>query len=55
MLIGAYGFIEVGRRDIPMQVDIQSDSVHESDFPGGKIMRRLSLRPRAGCETCRDI
>jgi len=55
MLIGAYGFVEVGRRDIPMQADIQSDSVHESDLPGGKIMRRLGLRPRAGCETCRDI
>jgi len=55
MLIGAYGFVEVGRRDIPMQAGIQSDSVPESDLPGGKIMRRLGLRPRAGCETCRDI
>ena len=55
MLIGAYGFVEVGRRDIPMQAGIQSDSVAESDLPGGKIMRRLGLRPRAGCETCRDI
>lgn len=55
MLIGAYGFVEVGRREIPMQAGIQSDSVPESDLPGGKIMRRLGLRPRAGCETCRDI
>ncbi len=55
MLIGAYGFVEVGRRDIPMQAGIQSESVLESDLPGGKIMRRLGLRPRAGCETCRDI
>ncbi|MCK5264851.1 MAG: GNAT family N-acetyltransferase [Candidatus Thorarchaeota archaeon] len=55
MLIGAYGFVEVGRRDIPMQAGIQSDSLPESDLPGGKIMRRLGLRPRAGCETCRDI
>ena len=55
MLNGAYGFVEVGRRDIPMQAGIQSDSVQESDLPGGKIMRRLGLRPRAGCETCRDI
>ena len=55
MLIEAYGFVEVGRRDIPMQAGIQSDSVAESDIPGGKIMRRLGLRPRAGCETCRDI
>lgn len=55
MLIGAYGFVEVGRRDIPMQAGIQSDSIPESDLPGGKIMRRLGLRPRAGCETCRDI
>ncbi len=55
MLIGAYGFVEVGRRDIPMQAGIQSDSLAESELPGGKIMRRLGLRPRAGCETCRDI
>ncbi len=55
MLIGAYGFVEVGRRDIPMQAGIQSDLVQESDLPGGKIMRRLGLRPRAGCEDCRDI
>ncbi len=55
MLIRAYGFAEVGRRDIPMQAGIQSDSPSDSDLPGGKIMRRLGLRPRAGCETCRDI
>ena len=53
MLIGTYGFVEVGRRDIPMQAGIKSDS--EPDLPGGKIMRRLGLRPRPGCETCRDI
>ncbi len=55
MLIGAYGFVEFGRRDIPMQASIKSDSVPETDLPGGKIMRRLGLRPRAGCEDCRDI
>ena len=53
LLILAYGFREVGRRDIPMS----TTSVHDedTDLPGGKIMRRLGLRPRPGCETCRDI
>lgn len=53
MLIHAYGFEEVGRRDIP----VPSAPVPEEkdDLPGGKIMRRLGLRPRPGCETCRDI
>ncbi|MFW9910654.1 MAG: GNAT family N-acetyltransferase [Candidatus Odinarchaeota archaeon] len=53
MLIMAYGFREVGRRHITMQVSKQTDSSDE--LPGGKIMRRLGLRPRAGCEDCRDI
>ncbi len=53
MLIMTYGFREVGRRNIPMQVSKQMDSSDE--LPGGKIMRRLGLRPRAGCEDCRDI
>jgi ribosomal protein S18 acetylase RimI-like enzyme len=53
MLIIAYGFREVARREIPIGV---SDHAGSSDeLPGGKIMRRLGLRPRAGCETCRDI
>jgi len=53
LLIMSYGFKEVGRRDIPMN----TTSVHdeETDLPGGKIMRRLGLRPRPGCETCRDL
>ena len=55
MLIQAYGFVEVGRRDIPLQAGGPVDSVSATDLPGGKIMRRLGLRPRAGCETCRDI
>ena len=53
LLIMAYGFKEVGRRDIPMRTSSVKDE--ESDLPGGKIMRRLGLRPRPGCETCRDI
>ena len=53
MLIKAYGFEEVGRREIPMQASSRDGPT--SEFPGGKIMRRLGLRPRAGCETCRDI
>ncbi|MHA1137845.1 MAG: GNAT family N-acetyltransferase [Candidatus Thorarchaeota archaeon] len=55
MLIQAYGFVEVGRRDIPMQAGSPVDSISSTELPGGKIMRRLGLRPRAGCETCRDI
>jgi len=55
MLIQAYGFVEVGRRDIPMQAGGPVESVSSTDLPGGKIMRRFGLRPRAGCETCRDI
>jgi ribosomal protein S18 acetylase RimI-like enzyme len=53
LLIMAYGFKEVGRRDIPMSTTSVQDEA--SDLPGGKIMRRLGLRPRPGCETCRDI
>ncbi len=52
MLIQAYGFEEVGRREIPME---PNKTPHEDELPGGKIMRRLGLRPRVGCETCRDI
>lgn len=53
MLIKAYGFEEVGRREVPMQVTTQAEDAPE--LPGGKIMSRLGLRPRIGCETCRDI
>ncbi|MFW9834469.1 MAG: GNAT family N-acetyltransferase [Candidatus Thorarchaeota archaeon] len=53
LLILAYGFKEVGRRDIPM--DTTSVREEAKDLPGGKIMRRLGLRPRPGCESCRDI
>lgn len=52
MLIMAYGFREVGRRDIPIE---SSTDDPELDLPGGKIMRRLGLRPRPGCKDCRDI
>lgn len=55
MLIQAYGFVEVGRRDIPMQAGNPVESVTSAELPGGKIMRRLGLRQRAGRETCRDI
>ncbi|MGY5860335.1 MAG: GNAT family N-acetyltransferase [Candidatus Thorarchaeota archaeon] len=55
MLIQAYGFVQVGRRDIPMQAGDLVESTSSEELPGGKIMRRLGLRPRAGCETCRDI
>ena len=55
LLIQAYGFVQVGRRDIPMQVGDTVVSTSTTDLPGGKIMRRLGLRPRTGCETCRDI
>jgi ribosomal protein S18 acetylase RimI-like enzyme len=53
MLIMAYGFKEVGRREILVQASEEFDS--SDALPGGKIMRRLGLRPRTGCETCRDI
>lgn len=52
-LIISYGFIEVGRRAIPTEEPIKPKE--EEKYPGGKIMRRLGLRPRPGCETCRDI
>ena len=55
MLIQAYGFVEVGHRDIPMQAGDPTETTSSTELPGGKIMRRLGLRPRAGCETCRDI
>jgi ribosomal protein S18 acetylase RimI-like enzyme len=53
MLIMSYGFVQAGRREIAMPKDIpQGEPV---PLPGGKIMRRLGLRPRPGCETCRDL
>jgi len=55
LLIQAYGFEQVGRRDIPMHPTDIIDSGSSYDLPGGKIMRRLGLRPRSGCENCRDI
>ncbi|TXT54135.1 MAG: hypothetical protein BAJATHORv1_90084 [Candidatus Thorarchaeota archaeon] len=53
LLIQAYGFEQVGTREVDVQMSAEGQE--ESDLPGGKIMRRLGLRPRAGCETCRDI
>jgi ribosomal protein S18 acetylase RimI-like enzyme len=52
-LITSYGFEEVGRREIPIEEPAEPEV--EEKYPGGKIMRRLGLRPRPGCETCRDI
>jgi ribosomal protein S18 acetylase RimI-like enzyme len=53
LLIQAYGFVEVGRRDIPLQASAIETA--DDTLPGGKIMRRLGLRPRVGCEECRDL
>ncbi len=53
MLIQAYGFIQVGQRSIPLQTSGAPEE--NAELPGGKIMRRFGLRPRVGCETCRDI
>ena len=45
MLIQAYGFKQVGKRAIPGMV---AEPTAADDVPsGGKIMRRLGLRPRA--------
>lgn len=53
LLIQAYGFVQVGRRDIPLQATGTPEK--DAELPGGKIMRRLGLRPRLGCQSCRDI
>ncbi len=53
LLVMTYGFKQIGRRNIPINTVSAKDET--SDLPGGKIMRRLGLRPRTGCETCRDI
>ena len=52
-LISSYGFSEVGRRAIPTKEPVEPKA--EEKYPGGKIMRRLGLRPRPGCDNCRDI
>ena len=52
-LIEAYGFSVVGQRDI--HIGTQNTEELDREMPGGKIMRRLGLRPRIGCEDCRDI
>jgi ribosomal protein S18 acetylase RimI-like enzyme len=54
MLILSYGFEEVGRREI-QSAKGDTDEQKQQQMPGGKIMRRLGLRPRAGCDDCRDI
>ena len=52
-LIEAYGFNVVGQREI--HIGAQPSEGLDREMPGGKIMRRLGLRPRIGCEDCRDI
>lgn len=52
MLVQAYGFKEVGRREIPTETPPGEPAPAQ---PGGKIMRRLGLINRQGCEDCRDI
>ncbi|TFF93035.1 GNAT family N-acetyltransferase, partial [Candidatus Thorarchaeota archaeon] len=54
LLITAYGFEQVGRRDVPAETSDEGDD-EEEQMPGGKIMRHLGLRPRPGCKDCRDI
>ena len=44
MLIQAYGFVEVGKRRIP-GITAPADSEATCNAPGGKIVRRLGLRP----------
>ncbi len=53
MLIMAYGFSEIGRREISTE-GLQENQT-ELQYPGGKIMRRLGLRPRPGCDSCRNL
>ncbi len=45
MLIQAYGFVEVGKRRIPGITGTAGSDATECEAPGGKIMRRLGLRP----------
>lgn len=54
MLIQAYSFVEVGKRRIP-GVTATSDATTETDVHGGKIMRRLGLRPFSDENPCRNI
>ncbi|TFG09622.1 GNAT family N-acetyltransferase [Candidatus Thorarchaeota archaeon] len=54
LLITAYGFEQVGRREVPAESSEDSDG-EETRMPGGKIMRHLGLRPRPGCKDCRDL
>ncbi len=54
-LIMAYGFKQVGRREIPVDASSGEPTGDDKDLPGGKIMRRFGLRPRSGCKNCRDI
>ncbi|MGV9168922.1 MAG: GNAT family N-acetyltransferase [Promethearchaeia archaeon] len=53
MLVMAYGFEEVRRR--PVKLKKSGQPAEEEEVPGGKIMRRLGLSPRPGCDSCRDI
>ncbi len=49
LLVTTYGFREVGRREIPVEGD--ADAQFHDRYPGGKIMRRLGLRPATGYRT----
>jgi ribosomal protein S18 acetylase RimI-like enzyme len=51
-LILTYGFEKVGRREVTIH---STEAPEEDTEMPGKIMRRLGLRPRVGCEDCRDI
>ncbi len=51
-LILSYGFETAGRREVTIHSAKASED--DTEMPG-KIMRRLGLRPRVGCEDCRDI
>ena len=51
-LILTYGFEKVGLREVTIH---STKTMEEDTEMPGKIMRRLGLRPRAGCEDCRDI
>jgi ribosomal protein S18 acetylase RimI-like enzyme len=46
LLVMTYGFREIGRREIPVEADTAGYS--HDQYPGGKIMRRLGLKPVTG-------
>ncbi len=54
LLVLSYGFEVTGHHEIRVEGSTVPDGGRD-EMPGGKLMRRVGVRPRAGCTGCRDM